>query len=155
MSKTPFEGFENTELQLSNEDNRPEIDDRISQSLVRLMGFDAANKIFRLIKVNPLGQLLLASDSGLDTDQTYKTVVLVYNTPTIVLGANPNRLYYAIRSGAGTVSIGSGTVTPYLRTHLLPAISEYSDYDYKGDVSVTNNSTVNQTIEVIEVFANG
>lgn len=153
-SKSPLDGINNTELRLTNQIGNPDISDELTQAFVRLLGYDPNAKMFRLIKTNSNGQLSVSTNSNQGSDASYTQNVILASSDEIVLAANPNRVYYEIRSTAYGIYIGTGLTLPYSRIHYLPPNSTFFDDDYVGDVSVSNLVAQNQTIEVVEVFTN-
>lgn len=134
MTKALSANFHQTEAILDPLQRSPEITDNIQQALSRLMGWYDLDAVWKFIRTDSVGRLLVASGSGL------ASVINVNNfTPgagTVnVLSANPARLKFEIQNtGASNVFVGFSATLTLANTILLNPGDIYYDDVYSGDV---------------------
>lgn len=90
MPNAILEGFGNTDLQLSPQDLMPDISADIQQTLARILAFYEAGKLFKALRCDASGRLLV-SNAEVASSIVYQSAVTVTTAETTILPANVNR----------------------------------------------------------------
>lgn len=131
---TTNDGFNTTDQGLQPYNPDIAIDDKLLQALVRLLGFDAANKTWRALKTDQDGRLYVttAPTQGLNVSQS---VVSVLNTQTTILAANPSRRQMIIQNlGSAAIYLGLGNTVTTATGLQIPSNGIFIDERFLGAV---------------------
>jgi len=120
MTVSRKESFNNTEAQLAPNPTFPAISEDVQQTLARLMGLDPNNSIFRFLRTDQDGRLLVSATS-LQGTSAQQPNVTVTTASINLLAANSSRRVFIIQNlGASAIYLGFGITA--LTTHLqVPA----------------------------------
>jgi hypothetical protein len=134
MAKSLSQNFHQTEAILDPLQRQPDISEDIQQTLSRLLGWYDFDAVWKFIRTDANGRLLVASGSGLAS-----TVNVNNFTPgaaiTSVLAANSSRMKFEIQNaGVSNVFVGFGPLLTLANTVLLSPGDVYHDDIYSGDV---------------------
>lgn len=141
-SKTPFDGFNNTELKLTNENYNPDIDDDIKQFLGRLLAFDEEAKIWRVIRADSLGRLSVTINKANGYNVNGANISIGAGVGALYIGANPARISFTVRTYTFPIYVGSSLTSPADKLFVIPPNTEYTNDSYNGDVYLKNPNTV-------------
>lgn len=149
MVQSAFVGFGNTDLLLNPQDLTPTISDNIQQTLSRLMAFYEAGLLFKALRCDVSGRLLV-SQAEVAQSVVSQSAVTVTTSETTILPANVNRKKFLIQN------LGSYDIYLYFTTGLavtsalvLYAGSTFEDNSYVGIV-YGKTSTGSANIRVVE-----
>ena len=150
-SKTPFDGFNNTELQLTNQSVNPDIDDTLQQMLGRLLGFDADAKLWRVIRADSLGRLSVTLNKASSYKANGANISIGAGVGSLYIGANPNRISFIIRTYTYPIYVGSTLAAPTNKIYVVPPNSQFIDDSFTGDVYLTNPNTALTFVDWLEL----
>jgi hypothetical protein len=133
--KVQKQGFGITDLEFSVYEPFPDVDNKISQTLSRLLGWDDLSNQYRSILVDSDGRVLV-STSPTKADSGNNSVVTVDTGGDTLLQANSSRKSYAIYNiGTEIVYLRFGS-TPLTSSGLPLSVGGFiSDDIYTGEIT--------------------
>lgn len=145
MGKSLFDKFWLTEAQINPLIKLPDISEAIQQTLNRNMGFFEAGGIFKLLRTDGDGRLLV-STADVDTTNILPSVITVPGVVTQLLQANVNRRWFSIQNIGDTFcAVGSTNAVTYANGAKIPPFTRLSDDTYVGPIfanSILGNAVV-------------
>jgi hypothetical protein len=152
MAKSAFNGVGLTELLLNPRNITPDIAEQIGQDFSYLMAFNQGNTLFKLLRCDADGRLLI-STSDVDVQAYTISRSSILGTNILVAAANPNRrLCRILNMSAGYGFIGFDDTVSYLTGIPLPPFTEWVDDIYTGDYYVNAKTGTGQVdVVVIQV----
>lgn len=143
------DGFGNTDLGLTPYVPFPDIDEKIQQTISRLLGWDYLSDIYRSLIVDSDGRLLVSS-SPTKADSGNNSAVTVDNVGVTLLANNPLRKSYVIQNlGVNIVYIQFGN-TPLTTTGIaLDTNGILTDDIYTGIITAIT-SVGNSDVRIVE-----
>lgn len=92
------DGFENTDLELFPQPKLPQIEEVIGQTVARMLGFDLNDKIWRSLRVDNDGKLVVTNDYGDEYIPVYTTTSFGNGAALKLLSKNSKRLWFTIQN---------------------------------------------------------
>ena len=108
MSVSRKENFNNTEAQLAPNPTFPEISEGLQQTLARLMGLDPNNAIFRFLRTDQDGRLLVSATSLQGTTAQQPKVTVTTATINLLPANNSRRVFIIQNLGTTAIYLGFG-----------------------------------------------
>lgn len=130
-TKSSRNDIANTDWNLQAFNNNPDIEENIIQALVRMLGFDSANALWRSLLVDNQGRLLVSTAQVQGNVPTISRAA-VPNSETLILSANPNRRGLLIQS------VNNPPCNIYFTTGSTWAISLGTGAAYYDDLTLSN-----------------
>lgn len=134
MAKSFMDGFANIDIELQPFDESPEIDPSLGQSLVRLFGWDEANKTWRALSVNSTGQVSTTTQETTIATGSYSAAA-VGITATQIAPSNADRKRLLITNNhTDTLYIGFDNTVSVLTGYPINAGESIEITEYNGTV---------------------
>lgn len=134
MPRAQLNGFDQTAIGISPHDDMPQISEDITQTLGRLLGWDAINQIWRPILVGSDGSLFAAIGLIRSSTMTHSAFTAT-NVAQVILAANTARESYTIKNNGGVILyIGSTDAVTVGTGFPINPGEAYSDELYTGAV---------------------
>lgn len=112
----------------------PDIDEKVNQSLVYLIGYDETNEKFRLVSVDSDGRVYTSSGS-IKTLEAYTTRTSIALVAGLIIDENSDREKILVQNmGSETLYIGFDNTVTILTGFPLPPNSVWEDNTYLGSV---------------------
>lgn len=149
MAKVRTKHFENTDLEIVPFERSPELDENIGQALVRVMGWDYINELWRRIRIDDTGSIgVVVSPSASAALEC--TAITVAGAADLLVAANGNRRSIRLfNQGPDPIVIDDNAGVALASGFPLAAGGEWFSETYRGDVFALINGTtaVVRTIE--------
>lgn len=139
------ENFNNTEAQLAPNPLFPTVSEDVIQTLTRLLAQDINNGIFRFLRADQDGRLLVTS-SAVQVSTSQQPVVSVSTVAINLLPQNTSRHVFIVQNlGTNPIELFFG-ITPVFGNGLqVPANGVFIDDHYLGKIDAIAGSGSNST----------
>lgn len=143
-------GFGNTDLQTTIIDHYPEIEDKIVQTLSRLMGFDNANQLYRQLLADADGRLLVSSSPTQATIAVNSAAVVGIVSSQILAANNSRRSAYIQNLGGVPIYIAYGIPAAIATGLQIPVGGIFIEDRYLGAINAISTVAA-QDVRIVEI----